>query len=82
MIAGCSSTIRLRNVPMPVISTSSTSPAFIQIGSQVAQGDVIGLIEAMKLFNEIRSTAGGKVRRIIVENGQLVRAHQPIIELE
>jgi acetyl-CoA carboxylase biotin carboxyl carrier protein len=63
-------------------SPSPQAPAFIQVGSQVDQGDVIGLIEAMKLFNEIRSTAGGKVRRIIVENGQLVRAHQPIIELE
>jgi biotin carboxyl carrier protein len=36
----------------------------------------------MKLFNEIRATSGGKVRRILVESGQLVRAHQPIIELE
>jgi acetyl-CoA carboxylase biotin carboxyl carrier protein len=63
-------------------SPSPQAPAFIQVGSQVDQGDVIGLIEAMKLFNEIRSTASGKVRRIIVENGQLVRAHQPIIELE
>ncbi|HLQ05775.1 MAG TPA: acetyl-CoA carboxylase [Verrucomicrobiae bacterium] len=73
------------NAPLTGIfyrSPSPQAPAFIQIGSQVAQGDVIGLIEAMKLFNEIRSTAGGKVRRIIVENGQLVRAHQPIIELE
>lgn len=63
-------------------SPSPQAPAFIQVGSHVDQGDVIGLIEAMKLFNEIRSTASGKVRRIIVENGQLVRAHQPIIELE
>jgi biotin carboxyl carrier protein len=36
----------------------------------------------MKLFNEIRSTAGGKVKRIFAENGQLVRAHQPLLELE
>ena len=46
------------------------------------EGDVIGLIEAMKLFNEIRATASGKVRRIIIESGQLVRARQPIVELE
>jgi biotin carboxyl carrier protein len=36
----------------------------------------------MKLFNEIRSTATGRVRRILAENGQLVRAHQPLFELE
>jgi acetyl-CoA carboxylase biotin carboxyl carrier protein len=73
------------NAPLTGIfyrSPSPQAPAFIQVGSQVDHGDVIGLIEAMKLFNEIRSTASGKVRRIIVESGQLVRAHQPIIELE
>jgi acetyl-CoA carboxylase biotin carboxyl carrier protein len=63
-------------------SPTPQAPAFVQVGSQVAQGDLIGLIEAMKLFNEIRSTASGKVRRIIIENGQLVRARQPLIELE
>jgi biotin carboxyl carrier protein len=36
----------------------------------------------MKLFNEIRSTASGTVRRIFAENGQLVRAHQPLLEVE
>ena len=63
-------------------SPSPQAPAFIQIGSQIAEGEVVGLIEAMKLFNEIRSTASGKVRRIMIESGQLVRAHQPIVELE
>jgi acetyl-CoA carboxylase biotin carboxyl carrier protein len=63
-------------------SPSPQAAAFVQVGSSVAQGDVIGLIEAMKLFNEIRSNVSGTVRRILIENGQLVRAHQPIIELE
>jgi acetyl-CoA carboxylase biotin carboxyl carrier protein len=73
------------NAPLTGIfyrSPSPQAPAFVQVGSQVAQGDVIGLIEAMKLFNEIRSTTSGTVRRIIIENGQLVRARQPLIELE
>ena len=73
------------NAPLTGIFYRSPSPQgepFIQVGSQVTKGDVVGLIEAMKLFNEIRSTASGKVRRIIIESGQLVRAHQPIIELE
>ena len=63
-------------------SPSPQAPAFVQIGSIVAAGDVIGLIEAMKLFNEIRSTKSGKVRAIVADNGQLVRAHQPLIELD
>ena len=63
-------------------SPSPQTPAFVQIGSIVAAGDVIGLIEAMKLFNEIRSTKNGRVRRIVADNGQLVRAHQSLIELD
>jgi acetyl-CoA carboxylase biotin carboxyl carrier protein len=62
-------------------SSPQTEP-FVQVGSSVESGDVIGLIEAMKLFNEIRSTASGRVRRIFAENGQLVRAHQPLLEVE
>lgn len=58
------------------------SAAYVQVGGEVAVGQVIGLIEAMKLFNEIRSTKTGKVRRIIADNGQLVRAHAPLIELD
>ena len=64
------------------LSPSPQSPAFVQVGSVVAAGDVIGLIEAMKLFNEIRSTKNGKVRKIVAANGQLVRAHAPLIELD
>ena len=63
-------------------SASPQSPPFVQPGSVVAAGDVIGLIEAMKLFNEIRSTKSGTVRRVVAENGQLVRAKAPLVELD
>ncbi|HET8569447.1 MAG TPA: biotin/lipoyl-containing protein [Candidatus Limnocylindria bacterium] len=63
-------------------SSSPQAPPLVQVGSVVAPGDVVGLIEAMKLFNEIRATVGGRVKRIVAENGKLVRAHQPILELE
>jgi biotin carboxyl carrier protein len=73
------------NAPLTGIFYRATSPQaepFVQVGSNVESGEVIGLIEAMKLFNEIRSTASGRVRRIFAENGQLVRAHQPLLEVE
>ena len=73
------------NAPLTGIFYRASSPQtepFVQVGSTIAPGEVIGLIEAMKLFNEIRSTASGKVRRIFAENGQLVRAHQPLLEVE
>ena len=64
------------------LSPSPQTPPFVQVGSVVAAGDVIGLIEAMKLFNEIRTTKSGRVRKIVASNGQLVRAHAPLIELD
>jgi acetyl-CoA carboxylase biotin carboxyl carrier protein len=64
------------------LSASPQAPPFVQVGSVVAAGDVIGLIEAMKLFNEIRTTKKGRVRKILATNGQLVRAHAPLIELD
>ena len=73
------------NAPLTGIFYRAASPqtdAFVQVGSIVETGQVIGLIEAMKLFNEIRSTESGRVRRIFAENGQLVRAHQPLLEVE
>jgi acetyl-CoA carboxylase biotin carboxyl carrier protein len=73
------------NAPLTGIFYRASSPQtdpFVQVGSNVASGDVIGLIEAMKLFNEIRAGTAGKVRRVFAENGQLVRAHQPLLEIE
>jgi len=71
--------------PLTGIFYRSGSPQagpFVQAGTVVNVGDVVGLIEAMKLFNEVRSTVAGRVRRVVAENGQLVRAHQPLVELE
>ncbi len=76
---------RLVSAPLTGVfyrSASPQVPAFVEVGADIVEGDVVGLIEAMKLFNEIRSTKSGTVRRVIAENGQLVRAHQPLLELE
>src|SRR5687767_148114 len=76
---------RTVNAPLTGVFYRSASPQsgpFVQEGSTVAVGDVIGLIEAMKLFNEIKSTVAGRVKRVIAENGKLVRAHAPLVELE
>jgi acetyl-CoA carboxylase biotin carboxyl carrier protein len=58
-----------------------TAP-YVNVGGEVAVGQVIGLIEAMKLFNEIKSDKAGRVVKINAENGKLVRAKQPLIEVE
>lgn len=58
------------------------SAPYVRVGGEVAVGQVIGLIEAMKLFNEIKSDLAGRVVRVVAENGQLVKAKQPLIEVE
>jgi acetyl-CoA carboxylase biotin carboxyl carrier protein len=63
-------------------ASSPTSPPFVTPGQHVAVGQVIGLIEAMKLFNEIKSDQAGKVIRVVAETGKLVKAKQPLIEVE
>src|SRR4029079_8822955 len=61
---------------------SPGSAPYVRVGGEVAVGQVIGLIEAMKLFNEIKSDLAGRVVRVVAENGQLVKARQPLIEVE
>ncbi len=75
------------SVKAPLTGIWYASPApgaapFVRLGGEVAVGQVIGLIEAMKLFNEIKSDLAGRVVRICVEDGQLVKAKQPLIEVE
>ncbi|HUQ42918.1 MAG TPA: biotin/lipoyl-containing protein [Candidatus Limnocylindria bacterium] len=58
------------------------SAPYVSLGGEVAVGQVIGLIEAMKLFNEIKSDKAGRVAKINAEDGKLVRAKQPLIEVD
>ena len=71
--------------PLTGIFYASPAPGtapYVQVGGEVAVGQVIGLIEAMKLFNEIKSDLAGRVVRVLPESGALVKAKQPLIEVE
>jgi len=61
---------------------SPTSPPYLSPGQHIAVGQVVGLIEAMKLFNEIKSDQAGRVVRVVAETGKLVKAKQPLVEVE
>ena len=63
-------------------SPSPGAEPYVREGSPVVEGQVIGLIEAMKLFNELKSDRSGRVTRIYPESGALVKAKQPLIEVE
>jgi len=71
--------------PLTGIYYGAPSPgatAYVKVGDHVSVGQIIGLIEAMKLFNEIKSDLAGRVVRICAENGALVKAKSPLIEVE
>ena len=71
--------------PLTGIFYSAPSPGaapYVTVGAEVVAGQVIGLIEAMKLFNEIKSDAAGRVVRMLAADGSLVRAKQPLVEIE
>jgi acetyl-CoA carboxylase biotin carboxyl carrier protein len=79
------STTRSVRAPLTGIfygASSPGAPAYVTVGQEIAVGHVIGLIEAMKLFNEIKSDTAGRVVRVVAETGKLVKAKQPLIEVE
>ena len=57
-------------------------PAYAAIGKQIKDGDVLCIIEAMKLMNEIKSEVGGKIIEILVKNGQPVEFDQPLFKVQ
>ncbi len=57
---------------------SPTSPAFVEQGQSVAKGQSLGIVEAMKLMNEIESDAAGVIEKIFVENGTPVEFNTPL----
>ncbi len=59
-------------------SSSPGSPAFVEVGATIKEGDTLCIIEAMKLLNEIDSDVSGVVTKILVENGQPVEFGQPL----
>ncbi|MBA2631753.1 MAG: hypothetical protein H0U86_01920 [Chloroflexi bacterium] len=71
--------------PLTGVWYAAPSPGarpYISEGDEIAAGQVLGLIEAMKLFNEIKSDASGTVTRILVEPGTLVKRKQPLLEVD
>lgn len=74
-------------VKAPIVGTFYASPApdkppFVQVGSRVKKGDVLFVIESMKLMNEIQSDYAGEVTEILVENAQGLEYNQPILVIK
>lgn len=74
-------------VTSPFVGTFYRSPgpnedSFVEVGRVVRPGDVLCIVEAMKLMNEIESDASGKITRILAENGTAVEFGEPLFEIE
>ena len=74
-------------VTAPMVGTFYDSPApgakpFVQIGSLVGEGDVLCIIEAMKMMNQIEADVSGTVVSILIENGEPVEFDQPLFIIE
>ena len=73
-------------VSSPIVGTFYEAPApdadpFVKVGSQVKKGDVLFIIESMKLMNEVQSQFDGTVAEILVKSGQGVEFGQPIMTI-
>ena len=74
-------------VKSPMVGTfyRAASPGakpFIEVGSQVKEGDTVCIIEAMKILNEIEADKAGTITQVLVENGQAVEYGQPLFVIE
>ena len=70
-------------IKSPIIGTfyrkpAPDKPAFVEVGSTISQGDVLCVIEAMKLFNDIESEVSGKIVKVLVEDSSPVEFDQPL----
>jgi acetyl/propionyl-CoA carboxylase alpha subunit len=63
-------------------SASPDVPSYVQEGDEVMPDTVVGLIETMKIFNEVVAECHGRVREILVESGQLVHTGDPLMVVD
>lgn len=77
----------LQEIKSPMVGTFYRAPApdarpFVEVGEKVSRGQVVCIIEAMKLMNEIESEFDGRVAEILVQNAQPVQFGQPLVLIE
>jgi acetyl-CoA carboxylase biotin carboxyl carrier protein len=88
-ITGDQSAIEDRSLPIPApltgvfyVAPSPTSPPFVNLGEVVHVGQVVALIEAMKVFNEIQSEVAGRVVELVATNGDVVHKGDALLRVD
>ena len=74
-------------IKSPIIGTAYLSPEpgakkFVQVGDKIKKGQTVMIVEAMKTMNHVPSTAGGEVKKVLVEDGQPVEFGQTLVLLK
>lgn len=82
-VAAADETSKFITIKSPIIGTfyrkaSPDKPVFVEVGKTIKEGDVLCVIEAMKLFNEIESEISGKIVKILVDDSSPVEYDQPL----
>jgi acetyl-CoA carboxylase biotin carboxyl carrier protein len=82
-VAAASEDSKYITIKSPIIGTfyrkpSPDKPMFVEVGTSIGEGDVLCVIEAMKLFNEIESEVSGKIVKILVDDASPVEFDQPL----
>jgi len=76
-----------RLIKAPLVGTfyaspSEDAPAYVSVGDHITKGQILGIVEAMKLMNEIESDFDGVIEEILVENAEAVEYGQPLFRLK
>jgi acetyl-CoA carboxylase biotin carboxyl carrier protein len=83
-VAASSDVLTIKSPMIGTFYTSSnpTSPVLVNVGDEVKKGQVVCIIEAMKLFNEIESEVSGRIVKVLVQNATPVEFDQPLFLVE
>lgn len=76
-----------QNIVSPMVGTfyrkaSPEMAAFVEVGQQVNVGDVVCIVEAMKMMHQVKAEQAGRIKRIVLEDGAMVEYGQVLFELE
>lgn len=77
---------KLKEITAPIVgvfyeASSPEAAPFVKVGDIVSKGQVVGIVEAMKLMNEIESEVDGEIAEILVKNGEAVEFGQPLFKV-